>query len=152
MLRLYARFLDEVKNDPWSAAHYMEESEKLDEQQAAAENSALLGGDEGGIDARNSPVCVINAQGIIQMANKMLLTMYGYKRGEIDGKNVSILIPQPFSGRHNTYLRNYLTTGEPRGGRPLSLLCCVLLLSIRSPSRLPLSLPALFHPRPSWVE
>lgn len=116
VLRLYARFLDEVKNDPWQAAQYLEESEKLDEQQAAAENSALLGGDDGkgGLDARNSPVCVINAQGIIQMANKMLLNLYGYKRGEIDGKNVSMLIPQPFSGRHNTYLRNYLTTGKAK--------------------------------------
>lgn len=84
--------------------------------QAAAENSALLGGTADGdaVDARNCPVCVINAQGIIQMANKLLLNMYGYRRGELDGKNVSCLMPQPFSGRHNTYMRNYLTTGKAK--------------------------------------
>ena len=39
---------------------------------------------------------MINAQGIIQMANKMMQDLFGYKRGELDGKNVSILMPQPF--------------------------------------------------------
>lgn len=110
VLRMYAHFLEEVKNDPWAAASYLEESEKLEEQQAAAESSLLLGGDGG--DARNSPVAVINATGVIQMANKYLLQTFGYKRGDLDGKNVSCLMPQPFSGRHNTYLRNYLTTGK----------------------------------------
>jgi len=37
-----------------------------------------------------------------------------YKRGELEGKNVSCLMPQPFSGRHNTYLSNYVETGGVR--------------------------------------
>jgi len=37
--------------------------------------------------------------------------MFGYGRGELDGKNISVLMPQPFSGRHDSYLSNYLTTG-----------------------------------------
>lgn len=37
--------------------------------------------------------------------------MFGYLRGELDGKNVSVLMPQPFSARHDSYLHNYLTTG-----------------------------------------
>lgn len=116
VLRMYASFLEEVKGDPWGATAYLAQSEKLEEEQAAAESSALLGAgdDDDSLNARNSPVCVINAQGIIQMANKMLLQLYGYKRGELDGKNVSILVPQPFSGRHNTYLRNYITTGKAK--------------------------------------
>jgi PAS domain S-box-containing protein len=108
VLRMYAHFLEEVKNDPWAAAEYLEESEKLEEQAAAAESSLIIG--DG--DAKTSPVCIINAQGVIQMTNKLLLQSFGYKRGELDGKNVSCLMPQPFSGRHNTYLRNYITTGK----------------------------------------
>ncbi|GAX73193.1 hypothetical protein CEUSTIGMA_g646.t1 [Chlamydomonas eustigma] len=116
VLRMYAKFLEEVKNDPWLASQYNEESEKMEEAQAAAENMTLMGGEgeEGQRNASNSPVCVINAQGIIQMANKMLLELFGYKRGELDGKNVSMLMPQPFSGRHNTYLRNYISTGKAK--------------------------------------
>lgn len=41
------------------------------------------------------------------MAHKLL----GYRKGELEGKNVSTLMPQPFSGRHNGYLHNYITTG-----------------------------------------
>jgi PAS domain S-box-containing protein len=37
--------------------------------------------------------------------------MFGYGRGELEGKNVSVLMPQPFSARHDSYLNNYLTTG-----------------------------------------
>lgn len=37
--------------------------------------------------------------------------MFGYARGELDGKNINVLMPQPFSSRHDSYLSNYLTTG-----------------------------------------
>lgn len=36
---------------------------------------------------------------------------WGYKRDELNGKNVSMLMPNPFASKHNTFLRNYLTTG-----------------------------------------
>jgi PAS domain S-box-containing protein len=40
--------------------------------------------------------------------------MFGYKKGDVEGKNVNILMPNPFSSRHNNYLRNYLTTGKAK--------------------------------------
>ncbi len=57
------------------------------------------------------------AQGIIQLANKHALKMLGYAKGELDGKNVSVIMPQPFSARHNGYLRNFVTTGGCSAGR-----------------------------------
>lgn len=33
--------------------------------------------------------------------NKPLLCIFGYDKGELENKNVSCLMPQPFSGRHN---------------------------------------------------
>lgn len=59
---------------------------------------------------------------------QVALKLFGYKKAELEGKNVSILMPNPFSSRHNTYLRNYLTTGQSKildamrqvGGRTLS--------------------------------
>lgn len=41
-----------------------------------------------------------------------LLKLFGYRQGELEGKNVSMLMPQPFAGRHNGYLHNYQTTGK----------------------------------------
>jgi hypothetical protein len=32
----------------------------------------------------------------------------------LTGKNVSILMPPPFSTRHNTFLRNYVTTSKAK--------------------------------------
>jgi PAS domain S-box-containing protein len=40
-------------------------------------------------------------------------TMFGYAKGELEGKNISCLMPQPFSGRHNGYLQRYTSTGVP---------------------------------------
>lgn len=38
----------------------------------------------------------------------------GYKKGELEGKNVSILMPPPYSTRHNGYMKAYQTGGAPR--------------------------------------
>lgn len=40
--------------------------------------------------------------------------MFGYKLGELEGKNVSCLMPQPFAGQHNGYLRNYKVSGKAK--------------------------------------
>lgn len=123
LLRSYGRFLEEVKNDPWTAAKYYSEADKVEEQQENAANDAMLSdavgdGDPSSmlaqVDEKNNAVAVINAVGIIQMANKPLMKLFGYRKGELEGKNISILMPQPFSQRHNGYLRNYITTGKAK--------------------------------------
>lgn len=48
------------------------------------------------------------------MVNKTMLKLFGYKKGELEGKNVSMLMPPPFSTRHNSFLRNYITTGKAK--------------------------------------
>ena len=86
--------------------------------------------------ARREHVCphpplqmTINAQGIIQMANKVAIQLLGYKKGELEGKNVSCIMPQPFSSRHNGYLRNFVTTGERAGPWPALATASALLAS-----------------------
>ena len=50
--------------------------------------------------------------GIIQVANKATQRLMGYKKAEMEGKNVSMLMPPPFCHRHNAYLRTHINTGE----------------------------------------
>lgn len=38
--------------------------------------------------------------------------LHRYKKGELNAKNVSMIMPAPFSQRHNSYLRNYVNTGK----------------------------------------
>jgi len=69
-------------------------------------------------------VIVIDAQGIVQSVNDAAERMFGYAAPEIIGRNVSMLMPQPYHGEHDGYLRHYLETGERRiigvGGRRLT--------------------------------
>jgi PAS domain S-box-containing protein len=39
------------------------------------------------------------------------MRMFGYSKSEIVGQNVSVIVPQPLSSAHDTYLRNYINTG-----------------------------------------
>lgn len=72
------------------------------------------------MDDRNNAVAVINSSGIIQMTNKPLQKMFSYKASELEGQNVSILMPAPYCNRHNGYLASYVSTGEmARAQQPL---------------------------------
>jgi len=39
--------------------------------------------------------------------------LFGYTKRELEGGNVSMLMPQPFSQRHPSYLSRYTSTGDP---------------------------------------
>ena len=34
--------------------------------------------------------------------------MLGYRKGELEGKNVASIMPPPFSTSHSTFMHNYL--------------------------------------------
>ncbi|KAG2449443.1 hypothetical protein HYH02_005590 [Chlamydomonas schloesseri] len=118
LLRSYARFQEEVMNNPWRASQIYEKADKLEEQQSAAHDNVLFNSDHKAmltqVDDKTSAVVVINASGIIQMTNKTLQKMYGYRGSELEGQNVSILMPAPFSTRHNGYIAAYLATGQAK--------------------------------------
>ncbi|MBS4052157.1 PAS domain S-box protein [Methylomonas rivi] len=56
-------------------------------------------------------VVIINTKGTIQALNPAAFTLLGYQPIEVQGQNVSILIPEPHTNEHDTYLNNYLKTG-----------------------------------------
>ena len=52
--------------------------------------------------------------GIIRSANPAAERIFGYSPDEILGRNVSILMPEPFRTGHEGYLASYLRTGETK--------------------------------------
>lgn len=44
---------------------------------------------------------------------RLAFTHTGYPKSELEGANVSMLMPQPFSGRHASYLQRYTATSDP---------------------------------------
>lgn len=78
---------------------------------------------------------VINEKGSIQYFNKRAEAFFGYNRSETLGRNVKMLMPSPFADEHDTYLTNYLTTGQAKVRVLLSLLSSPLASSLCVPRK-----------------
>ena len=66
------------------------------------------------VETAGDAIITINDQGIIQTFNTAAERMFGYKRREVVGKNVSILMPTPYREEHDIYIKKYLETGEAK--------------------------------------
>lgn len=58
-------------------------------------------------------VVTIDEKAIIQWCNPVLETIFGYEHGELIGKNINLLMPEPDHSQHDGYLSNYVTGGSP---------------------------------------
>ena len=67
---------------------------------------------DGLIDTIADGVITIDSSGGIRSANSAARRMFGYTVEEMLGRNVNMLMPEPYRSAHDGYLRHYLATGE----------------------------------------
>ncbi len=59
-------------------------------------------------------IATINSKGIIQSVNPAIEKLFGYSEDDLLGQNVSILMTEPHSSKHDGYMKHYLETGEKK--------------------------------------
>jgi two-component system sensor kinase FixL len=57
---------------------------------------------------------VIDADGAIQLINPAGEAIFGYSAEGLLGRNVTMLMPEPYHSEHDGYIRSYLNTGEKK--------------------------------------
>lgn len=94
---------DDIVTGPVSDTHDSEHERHFSE----AKLQALL-------DAAVDAIIVIDSTGRIETVNASALRLFGYCLAEVVGRNVNILMPEPYHQAHDGYLRNYLTSRQAR--------------------------------------
>lgn len=103
LLKIYGRFLEYVRNDPWTAAKYYAEASKYGTSEslltlAQGQNTTVAGGSNnlasatGTVNERVDGLMIINSSSQIMMVNAAALALFGYGKGELEGKGLPMLM------------------------------------------------------------
>ncbi|GLC41288.1 hypothetical protein PLESTB_001078900 [Pleodorina starrii] len=114
LVRLYGKFLQTIKNDPWRASEYFTEADRLEEVQSGDAGGPLLpdGTPLGRMDEIATAVLVISSNGDVQMANRHAHVLFGYKRGTLEGKPMATLLAPHYTRWLSSHLSYIVDRSE----------------------------------------
>ena len=84
-------------------------TERRRAEQALRDNEARL---RGIVDTAVDGILTIDEQGIIEWVNPAASRIFGYAAEELLGRNVKMIMPDPYRREHDQYLQNYRQTGH----------------------------------------
>ena len=59
-------------------------------------------------------IITIDSRGLIISLNPATVRMFGYPSGELIGRNISMLMPEPWASQHDMYIQRYIETGQAK--------------------------------------
>jgi PAS domain S-box-containing protein len=59
-------------------------------------------------------IIIIDEHGVMETVNQATANIFGYTMQEMQGRNVSMLMPPPYKEEHDAYVQKYLRTGEAK--------------------------------------
>jgi chemotaxis family two-component system sensor kinase Cph1 len=59
-------------------------------------------------------IITVDERGVVETINPAAEAIFGWTSAEIVGRNISNLMPTPYRNEHDTYMQNYLRTGQAK--------------------------------------
>ena len=96
------RYFTGIVRDITERKHAEEELRRAEERMRSVVNHVLDG------------IITIDEHGTVESFNPAAEKIFGYRADEVIGRNVNMLMPEPYHGEHDGYLSNYVRTGAPK--------------------------------------